>query len=198
MRSTLALTLAMPLVFALACSSTDKNQGAFGEGTKQWQAGQDERAIETYGRGLKAEPEHHQMRLNLARIHYEHGEQHHLVQRRLLSEADEVEKSGDVKRSIQLRSEAKKKRGEAALHYSAANQHLERLVKVDEPEVVAHAAYLRMRTAIFFEDYARAHDAIKTAIEKGQLTGTRRAKFEEFARKLNSLARRPLIPKSDG
>ena len=188
---------ALPLLGG-GCSSTRAGDEYFTEGTKNWELGKDDAAIQAYTRGLRKDAEHEQMRLNLARIYYERGETPYLQNRRLLKQVEEAEDRKDLKASSLLKVQAEAQHKQAEIHYRACNEQLDELLaKAEKPKIIAHAAYLRFRTAMFFEDWKVARSSLRQAIDKGGLEGTRKAKYESFLKRLETETPSALIRPED-
>ncbi|MDF1661500.1 MAG: hypothetical protein P1V97_06990 [Planctomycetota bacterium] len=193
-----SLFLATLSLIGTGCSSTRAGDEYFTQGTKSWELGKDDDAIKAYSLGLRKDAEHEQMRLNLARIYYERGETPYLQNRRLLKQVDAAEDRKDMKASSQLKIQADTQHKQAEIHYRACNEQLDELLaKAEKPKVVAHAAYLRFRTALFFEDWKVAKSSLRQAIDKGGLEGTRKAKYESFLRRLETETPGALIKTDD-
>jgi tetratricopeptide (TPR) repeat protein len=192
------LLLPALLFFAGGCSSTRSGEQYFVKGNESWEAGRDDQAIKTFMFGLKKAPDHEQMRLNLARIYYERGEKPYLSNRRLLRQVEAAEDRKDTKATALLQTQAENRHKEADIHYRACNEQLDELLaKSSAAKIIAHSAYLRFRTAMFFEDWKIARNSLQQAIDKGGVEGTRKAKYEGFLRQLNKETPGPLIDTSD-
>lgn len=186
-------TLALALLVG-ACSSTD-SKARIQAGEDAWKQGRSEDAIRLFEEQIAEEPEDEKTRLRLARIYYEKGENNHLRQRRLLAEAAELYKTKDKKGAAQLREQAEVRKNQAKPFYDASNVHLEVLVAdADDTDTIFHAALLRMRTAVFAEEWEKARACCRIMLAKGELKGTQRAKVENWLEDINRRAPKPLLP----
>lgn len=193
-----SLFLAALPFLGTGCASGRAGDEYFAQGTKSWELGKDDEAIKAYSRGLRKDGDHEQMRLNLARIYYERGEAPYMQNRRLLKQVDAAEDRKDMKASSMLKIQADAQHKQAEIHYRACNEQLDELLaKAEKPKVVAHAAYLRFRTAMFFEDWKVARTSLRQAIDKGRLEGTRKAKYESFLKRLETETPGALIKTDD-
>lgn len=189
----LLVTLSLALGLA-ACSSTDGKE-RIQAGESAWKEGRSDEAIRLFEEQLADEPDDEKTRLRLARIYYEKGENSHLRQRRLLAQAQEAYEAKDKKTAAQLREQAEVRKNEAKPFYDASNVHLEALISdADESDTVFHASLLRMRTAVFAEEWEKARACCRIMLTRGGLKGTQRAKVENWLEDINRKAPKPLLP----
>ena len=184
------LLLPLLMLTLSACSSSARAERAWERGKELWEDGKEDEATRILERGLRDDEDLHGMRLTLARIYYEKGERPHLEQRRLLAQAEVAYGRNDAKLGRSLETRAEQSKLDAAVHYGIAAGHLDVIIDgAADPPVIAHAAYLRMRIAIFTENWVMARKAADVAIEKGGIKGTpREAKFRKF---LDLIDRKP-------
>jgi hypothetical protein len=192
------ITLLVIGALCAGCRGSGAGADSLTEGTQLWEQGQDNLALAAFVRGVAADPKHTPLRLALGRLHYERGEIPHLQQRRLLSEVEVAYKRNDREAAEALEARAESKRREASLSYRAANVELDAVLEQSsDPEPRAHAAYLRMRTAIFFEQWPAARSSVKTILDDAQLVGTQRARYEDFLQMLDRNTPHVLLPKDE-
>ena len=186
------------LVCANACSSTGAGKEYYDKGYDSWQKGRSDEAIATFSKGLKLEPKHEEMRLTLARIYFERGEGPHIETRRLLRQADAAMDKKDLKTSAMLKTQADARRKAAEIQYQACNEHLDEILDTSKSDkIIAHAAFLRFKTAFFFEDWKIAQMNLRRAIDKGGAEGTLKARYEGFLKRMERENPKGLLDSKD-
>jgi len=196
MTSRLLLLLSSLLCLA-GCANT-AGDAAYKRGKTAWDEGRDDAAIKIFSAALKESPDHAKLRLSLARLHYERGEKPHLAQLDALGAAARAEEARDFKKAKALQAEAERRQTEARIEFRVSRELLDGLLeKSKEDEIIAHAAYLRARIAVFFEEYQKASKFLRLAAEKGKVDGTRKARFLEFAEELEKRGAQPLLPRRE-
>lgn len=175
--------LAALLTVALAgCASVDATSNSlFEKGLREAEAGDVQRAIKTLSQGVTEYPRHTRMRFELARLQYEVGESHHLLERKSLRDAAVFMEQGQREKAMANRRQANEERAQATPFYQAARENL-RIVsdRDDDMHRAAWAAFLLMRTDVFFEDWEEAYYHIQRAIELGRPSGPQLAQMREF------------------
>jgi hypothetical protein len=175
------LAALLALVLA-ACASVDAESNAtFERGLRQAEAGNVQAAIKTLSAGVVEHSGHLRMRFELARLQYEVGESHHLMERKNMRDSAVFLEQGQRDKALAKRRKANEERAKAGPFYQAARENL-RIVADSEEDGrrQAWAAFLLMRTDIFFEDWEEAYYNVQRAIELGRPSGPQLAQMREF------------------
>lgn len=184
------LALAALALMGCASSGTAGND-VFEKGLREAEAGRVEAAIKTLSDGVKSHPGHWRMRFELGRLQYESGEAFHLDERRALRQSEEFLLQGEREKARANRRRASDLRAKATPYYQAARENLRIVVtEVEDEHKVAWASYILMRVDIFFEDWERAQEDIRRAIELGKPTGPQLRQFREYEAGIRDKLRR--------
>ena len=178
-----SLLFAAALLGAAGCAFAPPEEAdeVFRAGIEQAKSGAVDRALKTLRDGVAAYPGHTRMRFELARLQYETGEPHHVLERQAIQDAVALAERGDRERSGAHRRQAETHRGRALPHYRAARENLRVVVDAErDAERLAWANFLLLRVAVFFEDWEEALEASEEAIEQGRLSGARLAQWREY------------------
>lgn len=165
-----------------ACASVDATSNSmFEKGLREAEAGDVQRAIKTLSDGVIEYPNHVRMRFELARLQYEVGESHHLLERKGMRDAAVFLEQGQREKAMANRRKANEERAQATPFYQAARENL-RIVTDSEEDTAraAWSAFLLMRTDVFFEDWEEAYYNAQRAIELGRPSGPQLAQLREF------------------
>ncbi len=153
----------------------------FRSGLERAEAGDVEAAMTVLQDGVGRYPSHVRMRFELARLQYESGEVHHQQERKAMLAAAAATEAGRRDQAQSHQQQAGKHRARALPFYQAARDNLHEVIDSEDDEVrVGWAYYLLMRVAVFFEDWAIAHEAMGKAIEHGKPTGSLLAQWREY------------------
>ena len=182
MRHFLWVLLWLSLAPFAGCVSADySGSKVYEQARNEANSGNAEAAMATLKKGVASYPDNPRIRLELARLQIEKGEVHHMQERELmrtygsLLEADQV---GEARASLK---EAEAQRSKALPWYTAARDHLELAITIEEEhEFVAWSSELATKVAVFFEDWKAAYDHLTKAIELGKPTGERLSRWREF------------------
>lgn len=177
----LVLGCALATVAGCALAPPKEANEVFRRGLEQAESGAVDRAMATLEEGVKAYPTHTRMRFELARLQYESGEAHHVLERQSIRDGAVLAERGDRERAGAHRRQANKHRGRAVPFYRSARENLEAVVEQEGDEQrLGWAYFLLMRVHVFFEDWEKAYEASERAIEYGRPTGSKLAQWREY------------------
>lgn len=176
------LLLGVLVLGSAGCASSPlAGEKIFKTGLEQAESGNVKEAMKTLEKGVSAHPDHVAMRFELARLQYETGESHHLIERQSMRKAARFLERGKREEALSNRRKANEGRAKATPFYRAAKDNLSIVVEEEDDELrAAWGYYLLMRVEVFFENYEAAHDDIEQAILLGHPTGPLLAQWREY------------------